>query len=368
MSGHWRERQFMQKSSPRDRFRRFSSRYTARIDACMNEFFNGKIRDARLPMIREMFEMLQEYCSREGKRLRPLLMLISYFGYGGDCRDAIIRIASVLEMMHSFLLIQDDIIDRSPLRRGGKSLHEICGEKYRTMTHNENIGSDVSLILADILFANSLAIVGESNIPLRVKNKFIKIFSDTYEITALGQVFDILHSHPRKIEHPLETPLEIASMKTAYYTIYYPMLMGYILSGKDSAREKKLIEKFSIPLGLAFQLSDDVKGVFGKENATGKPSDSDILEGKFTLLIDSTLRSLAGNERDRFIALFTKKKKDKKDVVRIREMIRKSASLAEVSKLHRQFIDESCDVLPELALAEEFRLILRGLTAIIAEL
>jgi geranylgeranyl diphosphate synthase type I len=236
------------------------------------------------------------------------------------------------------------------------------------MTHNENIGNDISLILADILFANSLAIVGESNIPLRVKNKFIKIFSDTYEITALGQVFDILHSHPRKIEHPLETPLEIASMKTAYYTIYYPMLMGYILSGKDSAREKKLIEKFSIPLGLAFQLSDDVKGVFGKENATGKPSDSDILEGKFTLLIDSTLRSLAGNERDRFIALFTKKKKDKKDVVRIREMIRKSASLAEVSKLHREFIDESCDVLPELALAEEFRLILRGLTAIIAEL
>jgi geranylgeranyl diphosphate synthase, type I len=358
----------MQKSSPHERFRRFSRRYAPRIDAGINSFFEGKIRSAKLPMIREMYEILLEYCARDGKRLRPLVLLMSYLGYGGGGRDAVVRASAALELMHSFLLIQDDIIDRSPLRRGGKSLHEICGEKYMAMTHNENIGSDISLVLADILFANALEIISESAVPLREKNRFLKIFSATYEITALGQIFDILHSSPMMIEEPLETPLEIASMKTAYYTIYHPMLMGYMLTGKNSAREKGLIEKFSIPLGLAFQLKDDISGVFGNEKATGKPSDSDIKEGKFTVIIESALRALKGKDRERFVELFTKKKKSGKDAEIIRELIRKSECMDEVTRIYRGFIDESYEILPELALVEEYRLILKGLIEAVADL
>ncbi len=358
----------MQKSSSRERFRRFSGRYAPRIDACINQFFDEKIRDAKLPMVREMYELLSEYCSRDGKRVRPLLLLMSYLGYGGGGRDTVISISAALELMHSFLLIQDDIIDRSPLRRGGKSLHKICGEKYKGMTFNENIGSDIALVLADILLANALEIIAESKVALREKNKFLKVFSETYGITALGQIFDILHSSPRIIEEPLETPLEIASMKTAYYTIYHPMLMGYLLAGKDSSHEKNLIEKFSIPLGLAFQLRDDIKGMFGSEKDIGKPSDSDIKEGKFTVIIESALNGLKGKNRDRFIKIFTKRKKSGKDAEAIRNMIRTSGSIDEVMRIYRGFIDESLDRLPELGLIEDYRTILKGLIDAVADL
>ena len=220
--------------SPSSHFRTFSGKYIPRIDAAINDFFKEKILDAELPVICEMYALLREYCSREGKRVRPMVMLLACFGYGGGKNaDDIIPMAAVLEMMHSFLLIQDDIIDRSDLRRGGQSLHLLCGRRYGSSSHNRNIGNDVSLILADVLFAGALKIIGESNVPHRAKDRFMKIFSDTYEITAWGQILDILNSRSKKIVSPGETALQIATMKTAYYTVYYPMLMGYALAGKN---------------------------------------------------------------------------------------------------------------------------------------
>lgn len=357
----------MKKTARLDRFGRFSKEFIPRIDACMNRFFKEKIRAAGRAQIRGMYEMLQEYCSREGKRIRPLVLLASYSGYGGVPGVAVIRMASVLELMHAFLLIQDDIIDRSSLRRGGKSLHVVCGEKFGSMTYNENIGSDISLVLADVLFANSLEIISGSEVSPRVKNKFLRVFSDTYEITAWGQVLDILHSHPQRIDHTGTAALDIARMKTAYYTIYYPMLMGYVLAGGDSAGEKKLIEKFSLPMGLAFQINDDIQGVFGKEKATGKPADSDILEGKRTLLVDGTIRVLSGTERARLIALFTKKKKGAADIEGIRKLILDSGSLDEARLMHRKLLDEACGVLQNLALTKKSMAILMGLIERIAE-
>ncbi|OHD71349.1 MAG: hypothetical protein A2W19_10105 [Spirochaetes bacterium RBG_16_49_21] len=332
----------------------------------MDEFFSRKISGAGLPVLREMYGLVHEYCSRDGKRLRPLILLMSYFGYGGASTDDIIRIASALEMMHSFFLIQDDIIDRSALRRGGKSLHLICGEKYGSLSHNKNIGIDVSLILADVLMAASLAVVAESGISHRLKNRFMKIFADTYEKTAWGQILDILHSHPRRMDRPEETVRQIALMKTAYYTAVYPMLMGYELAGKDSSTEKKLIEKFCVPLGLAFQNRDDFLGMFGEESDTGKPSDSDIREGKATFLVNSALRTLAGRERRRFMRLLSKKRKGRGDVNKIREMIRESGSLDEVALLHRKLVDESSGILPGLALADEFKAIAKGLIELVS--
>jgi geranylgeranyl diphosphate synthase type I len=355
--------------SPSSRFRRFSGRYIPRIDASMRDFFNKKILDARLPVIREMYALLAEYCMREGKRVRPLVMLLACFGYGEEKNaDDIVPIAAVLEMMHSFLLIQDDIIDRSDLRRGGQSLHLLCGRRYGGGSHNREIGSDIALILADVLFAGALKIIYESNVPHLAKNRFMSIFSDTYEITAWGQILDILNSRARRIVSPGETALQIATMKTAYYTVYYPMLMGYALAGKNSGRERTLIRDFSLPLGLAFQIRDDILGVFGKEKATGKPSDSDIIEGKITLLVDGVLERLDRRERGLFISLFTKSKKEKRDIEKIRSIIEESGSLAAAKLRHRELVDASRRRLSRLSITGPYRMALGGLVDLIAEI
>lgn len=351
-----------QASSTINRFREFCKQYIPLIDASMDTFFKKKIHDAEIPDIRELYTHLAEYCMRDGKRIRPLVLLASCFGYGSVWnRDDIVRMASVLEMMHSFLLIQDDIIDRSDLRRGGMSLHRVCGDRYEKCSHNETIGNDVALILGDVLFANALEIMSETSISSRLKDRFLKIIAATLEVTAWGQTLDIINSASRTILSPRETATQIALLKTAYYTIYYPMLLGYSLAGRNSPKEKERIMAFALPLGQAFQIRDDILGVFGREQVTGKSADSDILEGKITLLISGAIESLHGKERDLFLSLFMKKHKLKRDVSTIRKLIERSGSLDSAKERHWEFVEQSRWRLADLAISSDYHDILHGL-------
>jgi geranylgeranyl diphosphate synthase, type I len=355
--------------SPRDRFRAFSKEYVPLIDRSMHGFLEVKKKDSRLPVITEMYGLLDEYCCREGKRIRPLIMLISCFGYqrGKKPEDAV-KIASVIEMMHSFLLIQDDIIDRSELRRGGRSLHLVCADRYGENSHNRNLGNDLALVLADILFAAAVEIIAASSVPPRVKDRFMGIFASTYEVTAWGQVLDILNSRSKKIENPGETAITVATMKTAYYTVYYPMLMGYMLAGRNADQEKELIRDFSLPLGLAFQIRDDILGVFGSKEDTGKPTNSDIMEGKVTILINSTIEKLGPRDRKKFMALFTKNRKTRRDVDTIRHMIDTSGSREVVVERHWELVEQSRHLLSRLNMSEELRETMAGLVELVAKI
>ncbi len=355
--------------TPRDRFKAFSKEYIPLIDSSMHGFLQVKKKDAQLPVISDMYELLEEYCCREGKRVRPLIMLISCFGYQrGKKREDAVKIASVIEMMHSFLLIQDDIIDRSDLRRGGHSLHVSCARRYGGNSHNQNIGSDIALILADVLFAAAVEILAGSNVPPRVKDRFLGIFSSTYEVTAWGQVLDILNSRSKKIENPADNALIISTMKTAYYTVYYPMLMGYVLAGRNADQEKELIRDFSLPLGLAFQMRDDILGVFGSKEDVGKSTNSDIMEGKVTILVNSTIEKLEKRDRKKFLDLFTRNRKTHGDVEKIRRMIIASGSREAVLERHRELVEQSRSLLSRLHLSEDYRETMAGLVELIAKI
>ncbi len=351
-------------------FNEFSRDFIPEIDRFINDFFSEKIKISPYSFMADMYKDLNEYCARDGKRIRPLLLLISYLGYkkGRKNLNEIIKLGAVIEMMHSFLLIQDDIIDRSVLRRGGKALHILCREKFSHLTGNKNIGSDTALILADVLFANSLEIIGNAEINLKVKNEFLKIFASTYEMTAWGQVLDVLHSLPKDINLKENISLRISSLKTAHYTIYYPMMMGYVLSGKGDKWEQKLIKDFSLPLGMAFQIKDDILGTFGKKENTGKPGDSDIIEGKMTLLITSALENLNESDRDKLIQLFSQSKKSKSSVKLIRAMIEKSGAFESTIREHNALIKRSVRMLEKLDISGDYKMILNNIIDSIKEI
>ncbi|MCP4132562.1 MAG: polyprenyl synthetase family protein [bacterium] len=355
---------------PKLLFRDFSDRFIPEIDTFMETFFRGKATDVEFPFMAGMYSLLDEYCSREGKRIRPLMLLATYQGYKKGRKELkeVVKLSAVIEMMHSFLLIQDDIIDKSELRRGKKSLHIISNEEYSHMTHTENIGSDIAIVLADVLFSNCLEIIAEAKMGLKVKNEFLKIFSRTYEMTAWGQVLDSLHSMPKAISVDENIPLQVSTLKTAYYTIYYPMLMGYVLAGRSSRREMDLIKNFTLPLGLAFQVRDDILGVFGKEKDIGKPSDSDIIEGKFTLLVQNTIETLKKNDREKFISTFTKQKKKKSEVKYIRTMIVESGALEKTRKKHGELLETAEECLIFLNIHDTYKAILSGVIEAVGEI
>jgi geranylgeranyl diphosphate synthase type I len=236
------------------------------------------------------------------------------------------------------------------MRRGGKALHIELGNRYSPFTNNKLIGQDIASVTADILFSLSIEIISGLNIRYDIKDRFLKIFAKTYEKTAWGQILDSLNTMPKNIDPGSNITMQINIMKTAYYTIVYPLTMGYILSSGKNKREIANIESFAIPLGIAFQIRDDILGIFGIEKDTGKPNDSDILEGKITLPVQNTILKLAGKEREQFIKLFLKIGKSKKDVEFIRNKIKDSGALDDTLKYHEKLIADSYNLLDNLVM------------------
>ncbi len=348
----------------------FSGYYTPRIDACIKEFFNMKMKQATLPFMSECYSHLCEFCLRDGKRIRPLLFIASYRGYKRlfpPARD-IISFACAIEIMHAFLLIHDDIIDRSELRRGGKTLHVIAEDTYQEYSLNRNIGNDIAIVLGDILYSNCIEIISTVRINAKIKNRFLQIFANTYEKTGWGQILDSLNTMPRELDAGSDIPSKISELKTAYYTIFYPILMGYVLSGRNNTSEIEAIERFALPLGMAFQYRDDILGTFETDNNTGKSSESDIQEGKFTLLIRETIGGLNSKEKADFSKLFMKRKKSKRDIKRIRAYITATGAFDYVKEQHRDHVHLSMKRLRELNIRKKSREVMNGFIELIDSL
>jgi len=157
-------------------------------------------------------------------------------------------------------------------------------------------------------------------------------------------------------------------MKTAYYTVYYPLLMGCTLAGAATAGERRAIGRFALPLGHAFQVRDDILGVFGDRAEMGKSADSDILEGKKTVLVQNTIERLGPVEGKRFESLFTKAAKSASDLDEIRGMIRDSGALDKAVDMHRRLVDEAVRASSSLLIADAEREVLLGLCASIGAL
>ncbi len=348
--------------SSRDIFRHFSAEYVPQIDSLITDFFKRRIASSDAEFMKGMYAAVSEFCLRDGKRIRPLLLINSFNGYkrGFGGKSGIISLAAAVELMHSFLLVQDDIIDRSQLRRGKKSLHILMNDMYGKYSLNPVIGTDIASVLADVIFSCAVDLISTADVRSAYKNRFLQVFAKTYEMTAWGQILDSLCTMPASIDPVSDAPMRISLMKTAYYTMVYPMIMGYVLSGGRNEREKKRIEDFGIPLGVAFQVRDDLLGVFGVEGDTGKPNDSDIKEGKFTLLIQNAVANLQGSERSEFTARFLKPEKSELDIEYIRSMIIDSGAMNDTISRHRELIDEAKLKLDELAITGRSRDVLCG--------
>lgn len=347
----------------------FTEKYSLMIDSCISDFYQEKIETAESDYMKELYAVILEYCLRDGKRIRPILLINSYLGYrkGFKKINEIVKFGAAVELMHSFLLIQDDIIDKSETRRGGEAMHLLLQKKYAQVTGINTIGADIAIVLADVIFSNVIEIISRADVKLFDKNRFLAVFSKTYEKTAWGQILDSLSSMPKKADIESSIPLRISLMKTAFYTMAYPMIMGYVLAGEKKNSEMKSIEEFALPLGIAFQIRDDMLGVFGVEKHTGKSIDSDIHEGKYTLLVQNTLQRLTEKEQDEFLKILLSANKSGSQVTYIRNTILESGSVDDTLNRHIELIEEAEERLDKLRLNEKSRNILRGVIGVVSQ-
>ncbi|MDL4773060.1 MULTISPECIES: polyprenyl synthetase family protein [Thermomonosporaceae] len=222
-----------------------------------------------------------------GKRIRPLLCMIGWHAGGGAGEPAAaLRLAAALELFHAAVLMHDDVIDESPTRRGRPTVHHVLAE-HRRAGPDLRFGTSAAIILGDLTLAWSDQLVRSAGMPADRLQDVLPVLEAMRTEVNLGQFLDLVATGRPTAD--LEAALTIARYKTAHYTVQRPLQAGAALAGA-SPDVLAACSAFGIPLGEAFQLRDDLLGVFGDPSRTGKPVVSDLREGKHTPLIALALR------------------------------------------------------------------------------
>ena len=268
----------------------------------------GDISEDLFPLVDFAQDLLQG-----GKRFRAQFCYWAWAGHlaqnqnlsqdqHDDSLEAIVGICAALEMFHAAALVHDDLLDQSDTRRGKPAVHKNfeqlhsdegwAGSKERFGQAGSVLVGDLMLSWSSEIFGNALLHAPSPEIEQACREEFSRM---RVEIMA-GQYLDVLEENAapsRDVSEAVARANRVMLYKTAKYSIEAPLLIGAAFSGaSESARAA--LGAFAIPLGLAFQLRDDVLGVFGDPKVTGKPAGDDLREGKRTVLVGLTRETLDG--------------------------------------------------------------------------
>ena len=257
----------------------FLTAYAALAEPRLAAFLDARSAEAaRLPVdLRAAFAALRAYVLRGGKRLRGALVVLGCEAAGGD-RSTVLDASVGMELLHAYLLVHDDFMDRDEMRRGGPTVHAALA---RT-TGSEHLGASLSVLLGSLCEAWALELVLSTRVPPERTLAAGRLLARALQEVTVGQMEDL--SAPLGRDLSARDVLAVQAMKTGSYSFDLPLRLGALLAG---ATEPVLaaLERFARPLGQAFQIADDLLGTFGTPELTGKANASDLREGKRTLLV-----------------------------------------------------------------------------------
>ena len=277
---------------------------------------------------RETIESFVVILARGGKRLRGALTMASYEMLGGKNREMIIKAARAVEMIHAYVLMIDDIADRSDTRRGGPSAHKIM-QGYHNDNHLKSDGAHFgeSMATQSALICGYLAelIIDELDVSAEMKLSVLKNLHSNLVRTGHGQLRDILNEVLPEVTE--DDALWTAKYKTAYYTVINPLEMGALLAAAPES-DLRILKEFGMHAGIGFQIADDIIGIFGDSAATGKSSLDDLKEGKITVLMTYALAKADTLQREKLVGMLGNPNITEKDLLDCQEIIKDTGALA----------------------------------------
>ncbi|MEU6114535.1 polyprenyl synthetase family protein [Streptomyces sp. NPDC047117] len=262
------------------------------IQAVLNDFLHAKASAADTDQLpREAARALQDFLDAGGKRLRPLLCVIGWHAAGGKGSPAsVVQVASSLEMFHACCLIHDDIMDGSATRRGAPTVHRAFTAHYahgRSKEAAERMGVSAAILVGDLALSWSDELLHTAGLAPDQLFRVLPLIDVMRTEVMYGQHLDVTATGDATAS--LERALAIVRFKSAKYTVERPLHIGAALAGAP-ARTQAALSAYALPVGEAFQLRDDLLGVFGDPAATGKSCLDDLREGKHTALIALALQ------------------------------------------------------------------------------
>jgi geranylgeranyl diphosphate synthase, type I len=273
-----------------------------------------------------LFKNINDFLSRRGKRIRPILFVVGYLGFAKRAASGLYRTAVSLELLHDFMLVHDDIIDKSSTRRGKPSMHEMLNRflsRYKNIKFN---GQDLTIVIGDVLFAMSLNAFLSIKERLDRKEAALKKLIDAAMYTGSGEFIELL-SGLKGIDKIKKSDIyKIYDYKTANYTFASPLAIGAILAGAEQSQIGRLF-KYGTYLGRAFQIKDDYLGLFGEEKNIGKSTLTDLQEAKKTILIWQAYQNSDRIGRTAIKRILSKRNVTKYDLLKMRKITIESGAL-----------------------------------------
>ncbi len=294
----------------------------SKIEKELSEFIKSiknKFSDKKTTSV--LFDSIENFLLRKGKRFRPTFFILSYLGFSKKPQRNLYTTAIAFELLHDFLLVHDDIIDKSSLRRGQPSMHKIFEKAFKNKLNKRFDGSDLAIVSGDILYAIAIDSFFSINETAWNKEKAFKKFIESAIWTELGEFQELIYTL-KSIDNITQSDIyQIYTMKTAYYSCAYPLSIGAILAGADKKQEEILFD-CGISFGKAFQIKDDIIGIFGKENDTGKSSFTDLKEDKKTILIWFAYNNASKMQKEEIKQILSKGKNiTYNDLLKMREIL-----------------------------------------------
>lgn len=323
--------------------------------------FNKQLVKEDNPIIKENLELLRNLNS-DGKLIRGTLVNLGYYLLK-DNKEYSNNLSLAYELFQTAILVHDDIIDSDNKRRGKDTIHYATIKNYNKYTkdHQElkKLGESVAICMGDygLYLANQMIVTSYSN----DKNlpKILNYFNSTVLKTIKGELLDVVlpfKSKYDKIDKDLEKYIiNIYLLKTAHYTIIGPLEVGLILAGADNNKLKD-IQEFGKQVGIAFQIQDDILGIYSEE--TGKIEGSDIKEFKQTILYSYTCNT---KYKDELLKYYGKENLSKEAINKVKEIFNSSGATSYALNMMNKLYDNSLSTLEKINwISEDKKILLKG--------
>jgi len=309
---------------------------TGAINTSLTEFFDHESTYLRTigSELNPVADALGHFLLDSGKRLRPLFATIGFIGAGGELTPQIIRATSSLELVHVCALIHDDVMDASATRRGAPAIHkqfEAIHVQENLHGGSEQFGVASAILLGDLALIWAAKALHESGVHAESIVRSLPFYDEMRVELMAGQYLDVYEQ--ALASESVERSLKVARYKSGKYSIERPLHFGASLAAESSPQVIEIYSNYGLPLGEAFQLRDDVMGVFGDPNKTGKPAGDDLREGKRTVLVAMTLSKATASQRAEFLKYFGRKDLDSAQIDTLRQIIVDTGALTELETM-----------------------------------
>ena len=314
---------------------------------------NGRFRSLKA-ISPSLERAICEFIGRDGKRIRPIMLAVGYLGYAGKPAPGLYTSALSIELLHDFMLIHDDIIDKSDLRRGKPAMHVLLRKGIRGASKVKFSGQDLAIVAGDVVYAMAIHAFLEVKVDMKYKEQGLRKFVDAALYTGAGEFIELLLGGEDISRVKLADIYKIYDYKTAYYTFSCPLSVGAILANAPASEIRKL-DEYGICLGRAFQIKDDIIGMFSNSDESGKPSLSDLQEAKKTVLMYYAYRMGNSGQRAEIKTVLAKKRVTSEDLARMRGIIAGCGALERVKQEVSDLREKAVKIGNSLRMSQSYR-------------